>query len=118
TAQHLLVYAHVLEHGGRRYRGDPRGEAGPLHQPPYPFGFIARHEPAFARHGSRHRQARTDRLAMQPLLISGGGFDRVTEGMPQIQQRALARLALVAATAVGYSDTGLSASTTYAYRVR
>src|SRR5437762_9835529 len=34
---------------------------------------------------------------MQPLLVTGGGFERVAEGVPQIQQRALAHLALVAA---------------------
>src|SRR5580704_5467580 len=34
---------------------------------------------------------------MQPLLITGGGFDRVAEGMPEVQQGTLARLALVAA---------------------
>ena len=45
----------------------------------------------------RQRHAERDRLAVQqPVGEAGGGFERVAEGVAEIEQRALAGLALVA----------------------
>ena len=49
------------------------------------------------RHGGRHRQPRPHRLAVQPLLVSGRGLQRVSERMAEIQERPFSLLAFVAA---------------------
>ena len=49
------------------------------------------------REFERQRHAERDRLAVQqPAGKAGGGFQRVAEGVAEIEQRALAGLALVA----------------------
>ena len=43
-----------------------------------------------------HQQAAPDGFAVQPVGVAGGRLDGVPEGVAEVQQRALALLALVA----------------------
>ncbi len=62
--------------------------------------------PRRAENSKRQRHAERDRLAVQqPVGEAGGGLERVPEGVAEIEQRALAGLALVAR-----DDRGLGAA--------
>ena len=95
-ALHFLVDAHVLEHGVGAHVARLGGQARALQQPAQPLHVVRGHEPGLARHRRRHQQARAHRLAMQPLRVAGGGLQRVPERVAEVQQRAVALLALVA----------------------
>ena len=58
---------------------------------------LARGQPAAAlrEFGGKH-DAGGDRLAVQPAAVAQPGFDRVPEAVPEVQQCAWARFALVA----------------------
>ena len=57
---------------------------------------VSRQRAQAVRHVGRHQHTDADRFAVQPFDVAGGRFDRVTERVAEIQQRALALLALVA----------------------
>ncbi len=59
-----------------------------------------------SRQIGRQHHAAADRLAVQPLRVPGQRLDGVAERVPEIQQRALARLALVAADHAGLDLAG------------
>src|SRR5262249_14517110 len=62
------------------------------------LGLRRRNEPAPRRECEGEGHAERDRLAVQQTIgESGRGLERVTEGVAEIEQRALAGLALVAA---------------------
>src|SRR5438105_15942672 len=63
-----------------------------------PLGVRAAAEAKPARETKRQHDPDRDRLAVQEAVgISGGGFEGVGEGVSEIEERALARFALVAA---------------------
>ena len=77
----------------RKMRGGARGVVGRQ-------SALARGELERQRHAERHRFA-----VQQPVGEAAAGFERVAEGVAEIEQRALAALALVAR-----DDAGLGAA--------
>ena len=81
----------------RRCRGARDRQPGALEQRAHAGATSPRLEPPQPlRQSRRDQHPDADRLAVQPLAVARGGLDRVAEGVAEIQQRALALLALVA----------------------
>ena len=98
----LLVQPHQLEVALEAERG-ARATAGPPRRPARRSRSactrLDQAEPR--RQVGRHHHAAADRLAMQPGAIAQARLDRVAEGVAEIEDRAQARLALVAGDDVG-----------------
>src|SRR5581483_6865982 len=108
----LLVLAHVADQRfGRPFAPvDPGGrgrQADAGQMPLHPCGIFQRREAQTRREIEREHHADRDRLAMQQLAgIATFGFERVGEGMAEIEQGALAALL----TLIGGDDRRLGAA--------
>ncbi len=105
SADVLLVEPHAREQrvGIRRRRRDRQAET--RQQPREPFGIRGRRAARARRQHRREHHADRDRFAVQQLAVAALGFERVAERVSEIEQRALAGLALVAR-----DDAGLVAA--------
>src|SRR6185437_9328285 len=113
AAAGLLIVGHVLQQQVRRRPlagdlGDGRGKARLAQVRLQPRGIVGRAETQADRKTQRQGHADGDTLAVkQPVGITGGGLQRVPEGMPQIEQGAVAGLTFVARHDIGLHPAGM-----------
>ena len=120
----LLVHAHELDVAIGRPGRTTGGQPGCTNNVLYPVHGIRLQHAKEERQVGRDHHARRYRFAMQPLAVAQPCFDGVAEGVAEVEQRALALLALVGASGpvlFGWLAVSLLLSTivavVYSYRV-
>ncbi len=95
ACHHLLVPPHQREIAvGREPRRIDRQARAPQ-EGAQALDIVFRNRAEPGRYLSRHHHAGGDGLAVQPLAVADAGLDRMPEGVAKIEERPVARFALV-----------------------
>src|SRR3954471_384216 len=102
----LLVAGHELHEALGSKPGAGGRHSGGLNKLAHPGHFRFADQAQPGRQLGRHDHAGGDGLAVQPGTVSRSGLDGVAEGMPEVEERPRARLALI-----GGDDSALELAT-------
>ena len=93
----FFVHPHQLQIARQPQLGPYHGQPGPFDQPPHSGQKIRRHQAHAHRQIAGHHHAAANRLAMQPSAVTEAGFNRVAEGVAEVENRPQALFTLVLA---------------------
>src|SRR2546427_7686959 len=100
-ALRLLVARHQLNPAVKHQAWRVGGQSRALEQSYYPFAFHRRKARRTLRQCGREHYPRSHRLTMQPRAITRRRFDRMREGVSEVEQRAFTGFALVSGDNLG-----------------